>query len=58
MKLEHDLSPHEIRLLGLLSRGYSYQGTADQLSVSINKIRTYVRSIYEKQARRQLPVVK
>jgi DNA-binding NarL/FixJ family response regulator len=47
-KIDHHLTPHEVRLLGLLAEGYSYQGAADRLDVSINTIRDYIRSIYEK----------
>lgn len=47
-KLDHDLTPHEIRLLGLLAEGHSYQAAADRLGVTINTIRYYVRGIYEK----------
>lgn len=47
-KLGDNLTPHEVRLLGLLADGYSYQATADRLHVSINTIRDYVRSIYDK----------
>lgn len=42
------LTPQEIRFLSLLSRGYSYQAAADELEVSVNTVRNYVRSIYEK----------
>lgn len=44
----HDLTPQEVRLLALLSEGYSYLGAADQLGVSINTVRSHVRGIYEK----------
>jgi DNA-binding NarL/FixJ family response regulator len=47
-KLDDALTPHEVRLLKLLARGYSYQGAAEELKLSINTIRTYIRSIYEK----------
>ena len=47
-KAGHALTPSEVRLLGLLAGGYSYQGAADRLSLSINTIRDHVRSIYEK----------
>ena len=47
-KLDQDLTPHEVRLLGLLAEGHSYQAAADLLQVSINTIRDYVRSIYDK----------
>lgn len=45
---EHDLTPQELRLLGLFAEGFSYQGSAEQLGVTINTVRTHVRSIYEK----------
>lgn len=47
-KLDHNLTPHEVRLLGLLAEGHSYQAAADRLKVSINTIRDYIRSIYDK----------
>jgi len=47
-KIDHNLTPHEVRLLGMLAEGYSYQGAADHFDVSINTIRDYIRSIYEK----------
>jgi len=34
--------------LGLLAAGHSYQAAADMCQVSINTIRDYVRSIYDK----------
>lgn len=43
-----DLTQQELRFLALLSRGYSYQAAADELGVTINTVRNYVRSIYEK----------
>jgi DNA-binding NarL/FixJ family response regulator len=47
-RLDHNLTPHEIRLLGVLAEGHSYQAAAERLQVSINTIRDYVRSIYDK----------
>jgi DNA-binding NarL/FixJ family response regulator len=47
-KAPHKLTAAEIRILGLLSTGHSYQGAADQLGLSVNTIRDHVRSIYEK----------
>ncbi|MEW6364588.1 MAG: response regulator transcription factor [Acidobacteriota bacterium] len=47
-KVEQALTPHEVRLLGMLAQGYTYQGAGEKLSVSINTVRNYVRSIYEK----------
>jgi DNA-binding NarL/FixJ family response regulator len=43
-----DLTPQEVRLLQLLSDGFSYQKSADRMNVSINTVRNYIRSIYEK----------
>ena len=41
-------TPQETRLLSLLARGCTYQAAADDMHVSVNTIRNYVRSIYEK----------
>ena len=42
------LTPQETRLLGLLAEGYSYQNAAHRMNVSVNTVRNYIRSIYEK----------
>jgi len=42
------LTPQETRLLALLARGMTYQAAGDDLHVSVNTVRNYVRSIYEK----------
>ncbi len=42
------LTPQETRLLALLAEGYSYQMSAHQLNISVNTVRNYIRSIYEK----------
>ena len=47
-RAQYALTPSEVRLLGLLASGYSYQGAADHLSLSINTVRDHVRSSYEK----------
>ncbi len=47
-KIEEQITPQEARLLKLLSEGYSYQGAAERLNISVNTVRDYVRSIYEK----------
>ncbi len=46
--LEADLTPTERRLLQWLAEGYSYRAAGEQMHVSINTIRTYIRTIYEK----------
>ena len=47
-KLEAHLTPSEVRLLKLLAEGYSYLAAAGQLNISVNTVRNYIRSIYEK----------
>lgn len=47
-KLDAALTPQEMRLLKLMVEGYSYQGAANQLNVSLNTVRDYIRSIYDK----------
>ncbi len=47
-KLDEQLTPQELRLLKLFVEGYSYQGAADRLNISVNTVRDYVRSIYDK----------
>lgn len=42
------LTPQEMRLLEMLSEGYSYQGAAARMNVSLNTVRNYVRSVYDK----------
>jgi DNA-binding CsgD family transcriptional regulator len=45
---ERHLTPQEVRLLGLLAEGYSYDGCAAHLNISVNTVRNYIRSVYEK----------
>ena len=47
-RIDQQLTPQEVRLLQCLSQGYSYQAAGNELRISINTIRNYVRSIYEK----------
>lgn len=47
-KIEEQLTQQEVKLLQLLSDGHSYQSAAGQLNISINTVRNYIRSIYEK----------
>jgi DNA-binding NarL/FixJ family response regulator len=43
-----DLKPIEVRLLGLLADGHTYETAGRQLSISINTVRSYIRSTYDK----------
>jgi len=45
---EHDLTPHELRLLRLLIDGHGYKTAAAELRVSVNTISFHIRHIYEK----------
>lgn len=47
-KVEADLTRLELKLLSLLSEGYSYQSAADEMRVSVNTVRNYIRSVYDK----------
>jgi DNA-binding NarL/FixJ family response regulator len=42
------LSPQELRLLAALAEGASYAEAATTLGVSVNTVRTHIRSIYDK----------
>ncbi|HEX8558257.1 MAG TPA: response regulator transcription factor [Pyrinomonadaceae bacterium] len=46
--LEEPLTEQEVRLLGLIAEGYSYENSAGQLNVSINTVRSHIRNIYRK----------
>jgi DNA-binding NarL/FixJ family response regulator len=46
--LEQTLTPQETGFLGLLAEGHSYASAAGELHVSVNTVRNYVRSIYDK----------
>lgn len=45
---EAALTAREHELLGLIAKGFSYQESADLLSVSANTVRTYIKRIYQK----------
>jgi DNA-binding NarL/FixJ family response regulator len=47
-RFDHDLTPHETRLLKLLVDGHNYTTAAEELGVSINTIKFHMRHIYEK----------
>ena len=42
------LSPREHKVLDCLAKGLTYEKTGEQLNISIDSVRTYVRRIYEK----------
>ena len=48
MPRDENLTPQEVRLLQLLSDGYSYEGASAQLNISVNTVRNYIRSVYDK----------
>ena len=47
-KAEHNLTPHETRLIKLLAEGYNYTTAATALDVSVNTVKFHMRRIYEK----------
>ena len=47
-KIEEQLTQQEVKLLQLLADGHGYQSAAGQLNISINTVRNYIRSIYDK----------
>ena len=47
-RADHQLTPHEIRILTLLVEGHNYTTAAEELKVSLNTIRFHMRSIYDK----------
>ena len=47
-KADYNLTPHEIRLLRMLTEGYNYVSAAEKLGISYNTLNFHVRNIYEK----------
>ena len=47
-RADHQLTPHETRLLKLLVEGHNYKTAAKELDVSVNTISFHMRHIYEK----------
>ena len=47
-RAQHDLTPHELRLLKLLVEGHSYKTAAVKLQVSVNTVAFHIQSIYGK----------
>lgn len=45
---EHNLSPRENQILGLLTQGYLYKEISGQLGISIATVNCHIRNIYEK----------
>jgi DNA-binding NarL/FixJ family response regulator len=45
---EHEVTPHEIRLLQLLAAGHNYRSAAARLHVSVSTISFHMRNIYRK----------
>ncbi|MGH7940668.1 MAG: response regulator [Limisphaerales bacterium] len=43
-----DLTPGEREFLGQLANGYAYKEIADRMNISIDTVRSYVRTVYEK----------
>lgn len=46
--VDHDLTPHELRILKLLVEGHNYQSAAAELGVSFSTINFHVQNIYGK----------
>ena len=47
-KSAHNLSPREIEVLEGLAKGQLYKQLSDQMNISVDTVRTYIRRIYEK----------
>jgi DNA-binding NarL/FixJ family response regulator len=47
-KPDQALTPQEVRLLKLLADGYGYKAAAERMNISVNTVRQYIRSIYDK----------
>lgn len=45
---EHDLSPREAEIVALIARGLSNQDLADRSFLSVNTVKTYIRTAYRK----------
>jgi DNA-binding NarL/FixJ family response regulator len=48
VRAEHNLTPHETRLLKLLMEGYNYKTAAATLGVTFNTIAFHMKNIYQK----------
>jgi DNA-binding NarL/FixJ family response regulator len=45
---DHDLTPHEVRILSLLAEGHNYRTAATVLGNSVNTVAFHMKSIYTK----------
>jgi DNA-binding NarL/FixJ family response regulator len=45
---DHELTPHEVRLLKLLAQGHNYKTAAAELKVSVNTVSFHMKHVYEK----------
>jgi DNA-binding CsgD family transcriptional regulator len=48
MKGEARLTPREIDILGLISRGYTYARAAERLGLSAHTVASHIKKIYRK----------
>jgi DNA-binding NarL/FixJ family response regulator len=46
--VDQQLTARELEVLSLLADGYSYENSAARIGITVNTVRNYVRSIYEK----------
>jgi DNA-binding NarL/FixJ family response regulator len=46
--VDYDLTPHELRLLGMFVKGHNYKTAAAELGGSVNTVAYHVKNIYEK----------
>jgi DNA-binding NarL/FixJ family response regulator len=47
-RTEHDLTPHELRVLKMFAEGHNYRTAAAELGVTVNTIAFHVKQIYGK----------
>jgi DNA-binding CsgD family transcriptional regulator len=45
---DHDLTPHELRLVKLFAESHSYKTAADLLGITVNTVSFHMRRVYEK----------
>jgi DNA-binding NarL/FixJ family response regulator len=47
-KIDQNLTAQELKLLAMLAQGHSYNAAGVELNISVNTVRNYIRSIYDK----------